>query len=142
MKKNTSVIIFFILLSGCITNKEAIYNKQMKVAFIEEFKIKYFKKLLNEAYNGSDEIKTVLHNDQSGFSEPILSLRDINLIDSFVKIDNHILVLDSIKRIGNAPEGAKGKRALGFALLKYESKWLDSLAKAISKIFYKHLRTE
>ena len=112
----------------------------MKESFIYDFKITYFKKLLLVGYNKTDAIKSVVSEDQSGFSENILSMDDYNLLDSIVKVDNDVMLKDSI--VGNRrAEGTQGKRVLGYALNKYESKWLDSLANVRSRIFMKVFKT-
>lgn len=141
MKSKIS-ILFCIVLIGCSHSKEMTYNKHMKESFLEEFKVTYFKKLMSEAFNKSPEIKTVLFYDKSGYSEPILSLQDMNLIDSLVKMDNQTLVKDSINRIGHTAEGSQGKHIFSYALYKIESKWMDSLAKARAKIFMKSLKEQ
>ena len=111
----------------------------MKKAFIYDFKITYFRKLLLAGYNNTDGIKYAINEDQSGFGEPILSTDDHDLLDSIIKIDNDVMVKDSLDGRRRA-EGAKAKRVLRYALNKYESKWLDSLAKARAKIFMKELK--
>jgi hypothetical protein len=129
------LILFYILLIGCKTQYQVSYKKQMKESYLYEFKMGYFKSLLLEAFNRSDEIKNILLHDRSGYGEPILSLQDIKLTDSLIKIDNQILIQDSINKIGSVGEGAQGKHVFTYALYKFQSKWLDSLAKERYKIF-------
>jgi hypothetical protein len=62
-------------------------------------------------------------------------------IDRLVEIDNQKMIQDSIARIGRGSEGAQGKRIFDYALLKYQSKWLDSIAKYRSNPFVKNLRS-
>ncbi len=79
------------------------------------------------AFNESNAIKEILLTDASkGMADLPLGTPDLNLIDSFVKVDNMEMVRDSIKRA----EGAQGKYIFSYALKKFSSKWLDSLAKA------------
>ena len=140
MKQFTLKISLCLILVSCKSNHTIIYNRQMKESFIYDFKITYFKKLLLVGYNKTDAIKSVVSEDQSGFSENILSMDDYNLLDSIVKVDNDVMLKDSI--VGNRrAEGTQGKRVLGYALNKYESKWLDSLANVRSRIFMKVFKT-
>jgi hypothetical protein len=43
--------------------------------------------------------------------------------------DNQIMMTDSTNRIGMVSEGAEGKHILSYLITKYESKWIDSVAK-------------
>lgn len=98
-----------------------------KSMYIEQFRLTYFRKMLIKSYNNSAAIWEVIRNDNSGFSEPILTIDDDNLIDSLTTVDNDKMKLDSVQGNRRA-EGAKGKRPLGFIIDKIKSKWLDSLA--------------
>ena len=140
MQKNILKVSLCLFLLNCTSTKTNTYNQQMKQAFIFDFKITYFKKLLVEGFNKTDAIKSIVKQDQSGFGEIILSQNDYDLLDSLVKIDNEFMRKDSLNRIGRVAEGAQGKRVLAYALSKYESKWLDTLAKARSKIFMKNFK--
>jgi hypothetical protein len=113
----------------------------MKESFIYDFKITYFRKLLLAGYNNSDDARSLIRKDQSGFGEIILSMDDYSLLDSIVKLDNDFMVKDSASGSSRA-EGTQGKRVLGYALTKYESKWLDSLAKARARIFMKNFKAD
>ena len=139
MKNRIVLICLSLGLLSCESSHVVTYRKQMKKAFIYDFKITYFRKLLLAGYNNTGGIKSAINEDQSGFGEPILSTDDHDLLDSIIKIDNDVMVKDSLGGRRRA-EGAKGKRVLRYALNKYESKWLDSLAKARSKIFMKELK--
>jgi hypothetical protein len=108
----------------------------MKDTFIYDFKITYFKKLLLSGYNNSNEIKSLMEGEQSGFGEIILSIDDYNLLDSIVNLDNAAMVKDSLNGNRRA-EGTQGKRVLGYALDRYNSKWLDNLARARYDIYKK-----
>lgn len=131
----------FLFLMSCESSHTITYNKQMKESFIYDFKITYFRKLLLAGYNNADDAMSLIKRDQSGFGEIILSLDDYHLLDSIAKIDNDFMVKDSLDGNRRA-EGTQGKRVLGYALNKYESKWLDSLAKARSKIFMKNFKAD
>ncbi len=141
MKKYTILISLFLILLSCKSSHVITYNKQMKESFIYDFKITYFKKLLLAGYNNSDAATSLVRGDQSGFGEIILSPDDYSLLDSIVRVDNEVMIKDSLNGNRRA-EGTRGKRVLRFALNKYESKWLDSLAKARSKIFMKSFKAD
>jgi hypothetical protein len=123
-----------LILFSCKSLKSNTYNKRLKEAFIYDFKMTYFKKLLIEGFNRTDAIRSIVWGDNSGFAEIILSPDDYHMLDSIVKIDNDAMIKDSLDGFNRA-EGAQGKRVFAYALIKFESKWLDSLAKARSKIF-------
>jgi hypothetical protein len=136
MKKNLYKAIFLLLLISCktqyATNKDA---DQMRESYLYAFKMSYFKKLLIEGFNNSNAIKDVIAFDRSGYGEPILLMEDYKLIDSLVKIDNKLMMQDSLNRIGRVAEGVQGKHIFDYALNKYQSKWLDSLTKERFKIY-------
>src|SRR6185295_15553702 len=135
MKMKIFKVMFCILLIGCKSQYQITYRKQMKESYLYAFKMNYFKRLLLDGFNKSDAIKNVLAADHSGYGEPILSIEDIELTDSLVNIDNKIMVLDSLNRIGRVSEGSQGKHIFDYALGKYQSKWLDSLARERYKIY-------
>ncbi len=135
MKKITLKLICIILLAGCKPSYQATYKMQMKDAFINAFKLTYFTKVFYEGFNRPTEIKEKFATDGSGYGEPLLSMEDYALIDSFVASDNKQMYKDSINRIGTVSEGSQGKHVLSYALSKYQSKWLDSLARARYKIY-------
>ena len=123
------LVFTLFTLCACRSSKEASTNrKQYKEIYLSQFKLTYFKKLLSQSYNHSDNIKTLIKGDSSGFTEPILSEKEYKLIDSLVKVDNNYLVADSAASIGRVAEGGEGKHVLGFIMYKIRSKWLDSLA--------------
>ena len=123
------------MLTSCSQNKlSRSYNKQMKESYIYNFKIIYFKKSLIQGFNNTEEVRNFISKDNSGFSENILTLEDYHIVDSFIKIDNYIMIKDSIGSIGRVAEGAEGKQVFTNALYKFNSKWLDSLAKARWKL--------
>lgn len=129
------IFIFCTLLLSCNqTRLTSSHSKKMKTLYIDDFKLTYLQKCLIRGFNNTEEIRNIIYNDHSGFSENLFTLEDYNIIDSFVKIDNEIMVKDSANSIGRVAEGAEGKRVLSYALYRYQSKWLDSLAKARWKL--------
>jgi hypothetical protein len=102
-------------------------DKEYKAIYIDQFRLTYFRQLLDKSYNHSAAVKEIINNDNSGFTEPMLTEEDYKLIDSLTKLDNNKLVIDSTESDRRA-EGAQGKRPLGFIIDKLRSKWLDSLA--------------
>jgi hypothetical protein len=139
MIKTVIVFAFIILITSaffnCKPNKLLQYKMNYKKAYVYDFKIKYLKKLLSEGFNNSGEIKAILLYDHSkGLSDPALSMDDFKLIDSFAKIGNLEMVRDSLTKVGRA-EGAGGKYVFSFALEKFNSKWLDSLANSRYKMY-------
>jgi hypothetical protein len=139
LSKRILLIFFFPLLFSCKTSQYEMWasKKEMKDIYIDDFKLIYFKKLLIAGYNNTDEVKNMVRSDQSGFSEPILTTEDYELIDSLVTADNIRMTQDSIKRVGRVAEGSEGKHVFGYALNKYQSKWLDQLAKERFKIYWR-----
>ncbi|MFN9999295.1 MAG: hypothetical protein ACK52X_06715 [bacterium] len=138
MKKSLKCLLMCLVLIGCKPYEQSVkYKKQMEEAYVFTFKITYFRQLLTEAFGNSDAIREALATDHSGFGEPILSIQDLALIDSFSKVDNQVIVLDSVDRVGRVGEGAQGKQILSFALFRYQSKWLDSLAKVRYKRYWR-----
>lgn len=138
MKKSLKCLLMCLVLIGCKPYEQSVkYKKQMEETYVFTFKITYFRQLLTEAFGNSDAIREALATDHSGFGEPILSIQDLALIDSFTKVDNQVIVLDSVDRVGRVGEGAQGKQILSFALFRYQSKWLDSLAKVRYKRYWR-----
>jgi hypothetical protein len=83
--------------------------KQFKSIYLDQFKLTYTRKLLQTGFNYSASIKSILEADPIGFTEPILSKSDYQLIDSLVFEDNLFMIDDSTNRIGKVAEGAEGK---------------------------------
>ena len=133
---NALLILIVAVSFACKSTHSWTSKKEMKEIYIPNFKLTYFKKLLIAGHNNTSEIKSIVLGDHSGFSEPILSTEDYDLIDSLVKIDNQTMIMDSINRIGVA-EGADGKHVFGYALNKYQSNWLDKLSKERFKIYWR-----
>jgi hypothetical protein len=129
----TLTLFAALLLVGCGTVKSE--RRQFKEVYIDQFKLTYFRKLLTASFNHSEAVKNLIEFDRSGFTEPVLTGKDYNFIDSLVYLDNQVLVADSIRSIGTVAEGAEGKHVFNFILTKMQSKWLDRLAYKR----YKHL---
>ncbi len=127
------ILLTFLLIISC-KSTNSIYNKQMKEAYIHSFKLTYYENLMIKGFNNSEELKFLISSDRSGFSEILLSIEDYNLIDSLTTKDNQIMLNDSIDRIERVAEGSDGKRVLEFSINKYNSKWIDDLAKQRYKI--------
>ena len=109
----------------------------MKESYLYDFKLVYYKKLLLAGFNNSSEVKTLVYSDQSGYGEIILTQEDYKIIDSLVDIDNRMMIEDSIRNIGTVSEGAQGKRVFNYALMKYNSKWLDKISHQRYMVFFK-----
>lgn len=107
----------------------------MKEIYVESFKMTYFKKMLLAGFRNSTEVKSILNEDHSNFSEIVLTMDDYLFIDSIVAIDQKKIIADSAYNIGIRAEGAVGKRVFNFALNRYESKWLNNVAKQRSKSY-------
>ena len=127
------LITLLMTLSCDNSHRTQSLKAQYKEIYLDQFKLTYFRQLLKKSYNNSPAIREVIQDDNSGFTEPILSEEDYKLIDSLTTIDNQQLVSDSTGGHRRA-EGAQGKRPLGYILDKLSSKWLDSLAKRRLKL--------
>jgi hypothetical protein len=132
------IFAIILLILACNSSQKATrgdYGDETKSIYLYAFKMAYFKKILLKGFNNSDAIKNVIAFDHSGYGEPILSLEDYNLIDSLANADNSIMTQDSVKRVGKISEGAQGKHVFDFLLTRYQSKWLDSVAKKRYSIY-------
>ena len=128
---HVSLVIFAvsILLIQCKTdNKTYSQDEMYKDIYIDQFKLTYFRNLLIKSYNNSKAIQEIIAQDHSGFTEPVLSMEDLKLIDSLTTQDNFNLKTDSINSIGRVAEGTEGKHTLSYILDTLGSSWLDSLA--------------
>jgi hypothetical protein len=124
-----------LIFTSCHSTHKAVVRKQMKESYIYDFKMTFYKRVLLHGFNQSQEIKTVISTDRSGYGEPILLPTDILLIDSLSIVANQKMIQDSAKSIGKMAEGAQGKRVFDYLLTAYHSKWLDSIAKSRYKYF-------
>lgn len=137
-KSFTFFIVLLVSLCGCKFTHKLSFDKNLKDAYLYDFKIRYFKQLLLEGFNKSDAIKEILNEDASkGLSDSQLSLQDIELINRYAQIGNNEMMKDSGNN-GTMAEGSQGKYVFSFALGKFNSKWLDSLSKARYSIFKKN----
>lgn len=114
-----------LLLTSCQSARE---HHQWRQIYISEFKLTYFETLLQKAFN-QPQFKETTAADRSHFSEPILTESSRALIEQYTTQDAARIKQDSIQSIGQRAEGAQGKQVWGFALERYNSKWLDRLAK-------------
>jgi hypothetical protein len=132
MQRTFLLLLLFIetgVFIQCRTTQAVKTEKeQFKEVYLNQFKLTYFRKILAAGFNDSEEVKALINFDRSGFTEPIITEVDTQLIDSLVRQQNNDLVTDSMNRIGRVAEGAEGKHVLGFVLNRIEGKWLDSLA--------------
>lgn len=114
-----------LVLNSCSSSKKLNSEK----SFSEEFKFRYFQKSLLYSFNNSTEIKKILDEDKSGYSEPILNERAYIIIDSLAKETYLEIKTDSLNSINRRAEGSSGKVVFGKILKKYNSKWLDKIIK-------------
>ena len=135
---------FLAIVLGCVAcitvkkNTSTINSRDSD--YISCFKMTYFKTLLNTAFNKTASIKEVLAMDHSNYSEMIILRDDFQFIDSIVQVDNQQMVRDSIESTVGRAEGSAGKRIFQYALDKYGSKWLDSVAHAREKVLNRALQ--
>lgn len=137
MKTLGVYLIFCIFLLSCKANYYAGNKKEMKITYLRVFKMSYFRSVLREGFNNSEAFKSIFENQFSGYGEPLLYLEDLKLIKNLAIEANIKLTKDSIERIGRVGEGTEGRHVIAYALEAYNSKWLDSLAKARYKFFKK-----
>ena len=128
------LFILILFLVNCGTVKQ---DRQMKEVYFQEFKTTYFKSLLKKGFNNDKGYNDAVKIDNSHFAEPILSLEDINYIDSLATVGNEFIANDSLVSYSHRAEGAEGKRVFYYALNKYKSKWLDSITKQRFKKYWK-----
>lgn len=128
--KYSALLIFMsVTFIQCHKSREKDSQNEMKSIYIDQFKLTYFRKLLQTGFNNSEAVNNIIKFDRSGFTEMIMTENDYHLIDSIVLLDNLKMTSDSVNRIGKVAEGAEGKHVLAYILNRLESKWLDSLAK-------------
>lgn len=133
-------LILCLLLLSCKATYQVGRKNEMKTTYLRVFKMSYFYSVLREDFNNSEAFKSIFDNQFSGYGENILSVEDEKLLKNFAKEANLKLTRDSIERIGRVGEGSEGKHVIAYALEEYNSKWLDSLAKARYKFFKKMYR--
>lgn len=133
MGKNISILLATLVtgvfLFQCRTKSKTDPNDEMyKEIYLDQFKLVYFQMLLIKSYNNSKAINEIIAQDHSGFTEPVLSVKDLKLIDSLTTQDNLRLKADSASSIGRVAEGAEGKHTFTYILDMLDSRWIDSLA--------------
>ncbi len=139
MKSIIPAGIIVCLITSCKPSQFSHSERnKMKEIYVHSFKMMYFKKMLLAGFRNSNEVKSILNEDHSNFSEIILTMDDYAFIDSIVVTDQAKVITDSAYSIGKRAEGAVGKRVFNFALNRYESKWLNDVAKKRSKS-YSHI---
>ncbi|WP_299987340.1 hypothetical protein [uncultured Pontibacter sp.] len=139
-----SVVLLLLLLTftHCTTSRQRLLKQQYKEIYVEEFKLIYFQKLLQAGFNNAEEVNSLIAFDKSGFTEPVLSSEDYQLIERMVQADQQQMRADSVARIGRVAEGAEGKQVFSYMLQKLEGKWLDSPAKERYKLsYFRHMAT-
>ena len=114
-----------------------VQRNRYKDLYTSEFKMTYFKMLIERAYNHSPCVEDLLKKDKSSFTEPLLSREDYTLLKKVVENDNAWLVKDSIESYSTRAEGANGKAIFKYALEKYTRTWLDSIADRQLKSYLK-----
>ena len=128
-----SIILFVILFVSCKSNYKS-FGSQFKEIYVNEFKLTYTKQLLKKSYNNSIHINSILIEDRSGFTEPILTEKDYKYIDSITTTEANKIKIDSIESIGRVAEGAEGKHILSFLLTRIESAELNKIIKSRYRI--------
>ena len=137
-KYNPLFFFCFVIILACTSCENTRYiNRtlsQLKVIYVDQFKLTYFRVLLSKSYNNSAAVREIIENDYSGFTEPIITTVDMKIIDSLTTIDNQYLITDSAQGNERA-EGSQGKRPMSFILSKMKSRELDKLAKERMSVF-------
>ncbi len=128
-----SIILFVILFVSCKSNYKS-FESQFKEIYVNQFKLTYTKQLLKKSYNNSIHINSILIEDRSGFTEPILTEKDYKYIDSITTTEANKIKIDSIESIGRVAEGAEGKHILSFLLTRIESSEFNKIIKSRYRI--------
>ena len=128
-----SIILFAILFVSCKSNYKS-FQSQFKEIYVNQFKLTYTKQLLKKSYNNSMQINSILIEDRSGFTEPILTEKDYNYIDSITTSEANKIKIDSTESIGRVAEGAEGKHILSFLLTRIESAEFNKIIKSRYRI--------
>lgn len=135
-----TILSIVILFFGCKTHSHS-FRSQFKEIYVSQFKLTYTEQLLKKSYNNSVHINSVLIEDKSGFTEPILTDVDYRYIDSITTIEANKIKIDSAESFGRVAEGAEGKHVLSFLVQRLESTDLNRMIKsrcrtAKSKAFF------
>ena len=126
------IISFVILCFGCKTDYYS-FRSQFKKIYVNQFKLTYTRQLLTKSYNNSAHINSIIVEDKSGFTEPILTDVDYRYIDSITTIEANKIKIDSAESIGRVAEGSEGKHALSFLIQRLESTDLNRIIKSRCK---------
>ena len=124
-----AIISFVIVCFGCKTHYHSV-RSQFKEIYVSQFKLTYTRQLLKKSYNNSVHINSVLIEDKSGFTEPILTDVDYRYIDSITTIEANKIKIDSAESFGRVAEGAEGKHVLSFLVQRLESTDLNRIIKS------------
>jgi hypothetical protein len=136
MKDLTAIAVAVMFYASCMPAQYSRSERsQKKEAYVYSFKMTYFKKMLLAGFGNSYEIKSIVNEDHGGYGEMILSMPDLRFIDSIVAADKAKILADSAASIGRVAEGADGKRVFDRALIRYQSKWLNGVAKKRSRAY-------
>ena len=126
------ILSFAILFLSCKTHYQS-FRSQFNEIYVNQFKLTYTKQLLKKSYNNSAQINSVLTEDRSGFTEPILTDEDYRFIDSITTIEANKIKIDSTESIGRVAEGGEGKHVLAFLIQRLESTNLNRTIKSHCK---------
>jgi hypothetical protein len=141
MKKTSFIIAVVVIVAISCKSKDpckisTLSNEQeMKSIFVKDFKLVYFKQLLRRGFNNDPGYLNAIKDDMSGFGENLYSNEDFDILNALVDKDNQVMVRDSLESYGKVADGVEGKRVFSYALERYNSKWLDSLAHARYKYY-------
>jgi hypothetical protein len=126
-----STIVYYYSCTPKLTEK-----RMYKSSYISQFKLTYLRLLAAKRLNHADIIKDILETKHSEYADPILTIEDLHLIDSFTTLDNQKVKADSLVSVDRIAQGAETKQPFDYILNKLENKWIDS----VSKIRYKASR--
>lgn len=129
-----ALLLLLLTFTQCTSSRQRMLKQQYKEIYVHQFKLTYLKKLLQAGFNNSEEVNSLIAFDNSGFTEPVLTMDDYRLIERLVQADQQQMRADSVATIGRVAEGAEGKHVFSHILHKLEGKWLDSLAKERYKL--------
>jgi hypothetical protein len=128
-----SILLFSILFVGCKPHYQS-FRSQFKEIYENQFKLTYTKQLLKKSYNNSIHINSILTEDRSGFTEPILTQEDYRFIDSITTIEVNKIKIDSTESIGRVAEGGEGKHIISFLINRIESGDLNKIIKSRCRV--------
>src|SRR5690606_15189583 len=118
MKVAVKLLILFV----CISCSSLRYEKRYKKAYVQEFKIAYFKNCLKYGFT-NNEIKVLNNLDGSRMTEPILGTKVYKHIDSLAFKKNRERIDLSVNSRTSIAEGSTEPIYFN-CLCDYNSKWL------------------